>query len=278
MSFPNGKLFELVSPFPQEFPQRGGSRVPAMQTIPVVLAPGESATDDEALFQLWVQRKRKTSSLYNLQLSHKEVAVRVERHLRFEFAKLKARRRLPSDYRSATYRSTPNAPASSVSATARAQGHCLSSAHGPSSSLVITGKRRASDDAGRPDLSNQKRPRRLGNLAEVASQTFTSFRSRDIPATSPDIGGDDVVQQDVPRDDGRHRSHGEESVAGGDERVGRRPVTRDALRALEVDVLRDQSSAERHAEVAYRYADALENLKHVVRRLPHLEDYRALSE
>ncbi|CEG42242.1 uncharacterized protein PHALS_12535 [Plasmopara halstedii] len=44
---------------PQEFPlelyrtrlrdQRGGSRVPAIRTIPVVLAPGESATDDEAV-------------------------------------------------------------------------------------------------------------------------------------------------------------------------------------------------------------------------------------
>ncbi|CEG48518.1 uncharacterized protein PHALS_06337 [Plasmopara halstedii] len=49
---------------PQEIPldvyrtrpsaQRGGSRVPTMRTIPVVLAPNESTTDDEALFERWV--------------------------------------------------------------------------------------------------------------------------------------------------------------------------------------------------------------------------------
>ncbi|CEG47233.1 uncharacterized protein PHALS_03880 [Plasmopara halstedii] len=56
------------------------------------------------------------------------------------------------------------------------------------------------------------------------------------------------------------------------------PVTRDALRALQDEVLRDRSSAERHAEVAYRYANALGDLMHVVRRMSHLEDFRALSE
>ncbi|CEG46548.1 uncharacterized protein PHALS_02947 [Plasmopara halstedii] len=60
-----------------------GARVPAMRTIPVVLAPGESATDDEALFERWVKRHRKLISLHNLQLSHKEVDVREERHLSF---------------------------------------------------------------------------------------------------------------------------------------------------------------------------------------------------
>ncbi|KAL7678894.1 hypothetical protein Plhal304r1_c090g0171411 [Plasmopara halstedii] len=152
----------------------------------------------------------------------------------------------------------------SVSATARAQGHYLSSAHDPSTSLAIAG---ASGDAGHPDFSDQKRLRRLGNLAKVTPQTPTIFRSRDIPATLPDIRfdpGNDVVSLDVPRDSGCHRSHREESVAGSDDRDGRRPVTRDALRSLEDEVIRDRSSAERHAVV--------------VRQLPHLEDYRALSE
>ncbi|CEG40226.1 uncharacterized protein PHALS_10438 [Plasmopara halstedii] len=135
--------------------------------------------------------------------------------------------------------------------------------------------------AGRPDLSDQKGPQRLGNLAEVASETPTSFRSRGIPVTSPDFEsdpGDDVVAQVVPRDSGRHRSHREESVACGDDRVDRRSVTRDAVRALAGEILRGRSSAERHAEVAYRCADALDDLKCIVRRLPRLEDYRALSE
>ncbi|CEG37544.1 uncharacterized protein PHALS_05324 [Plasmopara halstedii] len=54
--------------------QRGGSHVPAMRMIPVVLAPSESGTDDEALFERSVQRHRELSPP------------------RFEFAKLKARR------------------------------------------------------------------------------------------------------------------------------------------------------------------------------------------
>ncbi|CEG49621.1 uncharacterized protein PHALS_07375 [Plasmopara halstedii] len=146
---------------------------------------------------------------------------------------------------------------------------------------AIAGKRGASDDARRPVLSDRKRPRRLGNLAEVAPKTPTSFRSRDIPATSPGIGfdpGDDVVQQDIPRDSRRHRFHQEKSLAGGDDRVDRRPVTHDALRTLENKVFRNRNIAERHAEVAYRCADALDNLKHVVRRLPRLEDYRSQSK
>ncbi|CEG42515.1 uncharacterized protein PHALS_12783 [Plasmopara halstedii] len=69
-----------------------------------------------------------------------------------------------------------------------------------------------------------------------------------------------------------------ESVAGSDDRVDRRPVTFGALRALEDEILRDRSSAERHAEVAYRYADALDDSERIVRRLPRLEDYRTLSE
>ncbi|CEG38061.1 uncharacterized protein PHALS_08157 [Plasmopara halstedii] len=138
--------------------------------------------------------------------------------------------------------------------------------------------------AGRPDRSDQKRPRCLGNLAEVASQAPTSFRSRDIPATSPDSGsdsGDDVVSLEIPRDSGRQRSHREESVVDGDDRADRadrRPVIRDALRALVDEILCDRNSAERHAEEPYQCVDALDALERVVRRLPRLEDYHALSE
>ncbi|KAL7694103.1 hypothetical protein Plhal304r1_c002g0005971 [Plasmopara halstedii] len=223
---------------PQEFPletfraclrtQRGGSRVPAMRTIPVVLIPGESATDDEALFERWVQRHQNLSSLHHLELSHKEVDVRT------------SDLSLPNSRHAVVFLQI-------VGLRHMAQGHCLSSAHGSSTSLAIAGKRGASDDAGCPDRSNQKRPRRLG---KVAPQLPTSFQSRDIPATSQDIGSD-------PGDDdvlSRWRA-----VAGGDERVDRRPVTGDALQALEDKVLRNWSSAERHAEVAYHCADALDD-------------------
>ncbi|CEG44879.1 uncharacterized protein PHALS_01209 [Plasmopara halstedii] len=117
--------------------------------------------------------------------------------------------------------------------------------------------------AGRPDLSDQKCLRRLGNPAEVALQTLTSLRSQDIPTTSPDIGsdpGDDVVLLDVSRDSGRHRSNRDDSVA------------------LEDDNFCDHSSADRHTEVPYSCADTLDDLKRVVRLLPHLVDYHTLSE
>ncbi|CEG40569.1 uncharacterized protein PHALS_10758 [Plasmopara halstedii] len=67
-------------------------------------------------------------------------------------------------------------------------------------------------------------------------------------------------------------------MAGDGDRVDRRPVIRGALRALDDEILRDRSYAERHVEVAYRCADALDHLERVVRRLPRLEAYRALSE
>ncbi|CEG39446.1 uncharacterized protein PHALS_09692 [Plasmopara halstedii] len=134
--------------------------------------------------------------------------------------------------------------------------------------------------AGRPDHSDQTHPRHLDNLAEVASQTSTSFRNRDIPTTLPDIGsdpGDDVVPLDVPREWTSPFSS-RRAVAGGNDWVDRRPVTCGALRVFEDEILRDRSTFERHAEVAYRYADALDDLERVVRRLPRLEDYRVLSE
>ncbi|CEG40614.1 uncharacterized protein PHALS_10800 [Plasmopara halstedii] len=63
-------------------------------------------------------------------------------------------------------------------------------------------------------------------------------------------------------------------MAGGDDRVDRCR----SLQALDDEILRDRSSAERHAEVACRCVEALDDLDRVVRRLPRLENYRAFSE
>ena len=68
---------------------RGGS-VPSMKTIPVVLAPGEYAYEDDMLFRSWVHKTRRLRNLDNLQESFLEKDVRVERRLRFGFAKQKA--------------------------------------------------------------------------------------------------------------------------------------------------------------------------------------------
>ncbi|CEG35438.1 uncharacterized protein PHALS_09559 [Plasmopara halstedii] len=210
------------------------------------------------------------SLLSNLQRSHKEVDVRVENHLRFEFAKPKAQRRLPAYCRPATHGIINHAPAISVvshtgeSTTTAAQGHNLSLAHGPSAYWATAEKREAYDDAERHDLSDHKRPRRLGSLAERAPKIPQLFWRLGISATSEDIGFDPVDDVDplgVPRDSGRHHSHREESAADDDDLVDRRPVTRDAFQALEDKVRRHRHSAEHFAEVANRWVGDLESLK-----------------
>ncbi|CEG38649.1 uncharacterized protein PHALS_08710 [Plasmopara halstedii] len=163
-----------------------------------------------------------------------------------------------------------------------AQDHYLSSAHGPAALLAIAEKRGVYNDAKHHDpFIKSVHESRLGSPAEVALQTPTSSQSRGIPATSQDTvfdPGDDVDPQYVPRDSGHHHSRREEAAAGDNDWVERRPVTRDALRALRYEVCRDRDSAERHAGIAYRCAEGQESLEHVVHRLPHVEDYRVLSE
>ncbi|KAL7996533.1 hypothetical protein Plhal703r1_c38g0134341 [Plasmopara halstedii] len=110
--------------------------VPAMRTILVVLAPCKTDAGGEELFERSQSRD--------------EVDVRVERHLRFEFANLKVERRLPAYCLPATCGIIHHAPLSSVvsqtgeSTTTAAQGHSMISAQGPSASLATTEKRGAS--------------------------------------------------------------------------------------------------------------------------------------
>ncbi|CEG42853.1 uncharacterized protein PHALS_13093 [Plasmopara halstedii] len=241
--------------------QKGGVPVPAMLTIPVVLTPGKTATDDDELFERWVQRHRKPFSLSTLQQSNKELDVRVERHLRFEFSKFKAQRRLPTYCRPETHVTIHNASASSVvsheggSTIAAFHSHCLSSAHGLSASRATVEKSCAHGDARRHDLSDHKRLRRLGSLTEVTSQIPTNSRSLGIPTTSQDIGlnpADDVDPQGISRGSGRHHSHQKEKAADDDDLIDRQAVNRDALRALEDKVRRHRHSAEHLSDVAVR--------------------------
>ena len=56
----------------------------------MVLAPGESTSEDFMLFRKWVHRTRRLRNYDYLQASFHEKDVRVERRLRFVFAKRKA--------------------------------------------------------------------------------------------------------------------------------------------------------------------------------------------
>ncbi|KAL7683814.1 hypothetical protein Plhal304r1_c039g0116711 [Plasmopara halstedii] len=146
--------------------QKEGAFKPTIRTIAVLLAPGEPTVENEEIFDRWVQRHHNHFSLSTLQQSHKEVDVHVERHHRFEFAKLTAQRRLPAYFRPATHGIFHHAP----------------------TSRFLTWIRRAHDIAKRHYYSDQKCPRRLGSPVEVAPQTPTSSWSLNISATSQDIG------------------------------------------------------------------------------------------
>ncbi|KAL8013469.1 hypothetical protein Plhal710r2_c038g0134251 [Plasmopara halstedii] len=101
------------------------------------------------------------------------VDARVERHRRFEFAKPKARSRLPSDCRPATYGMIHHAPASSVISHS---GESPNTAAGlqpepslwPFGFLAIDDKCGAYDEADRHDPSHREGPRHRSSLAEVA--------------------------------------------------------------------------------------------------------------
>ena len=79
--------------------QARGASVPTQRTIPVVFNPGESKADDDSTFTRWAHRARRLPSMNALRSSVSKADVRLERKLRYEFAKLKAKGQLRSLYR-----------------------------------------------------------------------------------------------------------------------------------------------------------------------------------
>ena len=73
--------------------------VPMQRTIPVVLYPGESEAEDDSTFIRWAHRARRLPSMSALRSSATKAEVRLERKLRYEFVKLKAKGQLRSLYR-----------------------------------------------------------------------------------------------------------------------------------------------------------------------------------
>ncbi|EGZ27786.1 hypothetical protein PHYSODRAFT_321520 [Phytophthora sojae] len=122
--------------------------VPAMWTYPVVLSPGEDSIEYEAQFESWAEHSRKLSSMDALRASFSEVDVRIERELRFDFAKVRAKRSLSAltqpqtQFSAARFApsSTPAAP-SREGVSAVAQGHPRSNVADPAAPQLIAGKR-----------------------------------------------------------------------------------------------------------------------------------------
>ena len=160
-----------------------GASVPAMRTIPIVLLPTEADYDDAIQFTRC--RVRHLSNLVSLQVSGDLADVRLERKLRFDFAKLKARGQLRSIYGSKYLESMSTDSASAADA---ATGLSRSTAIDLSTSTPFSGKRSGSRLD--PVSVARKRPRRTGSSVQGLSQTPTSYTTRDTHATSIDTGVD----------------------------------------------------------------------------------------
>ena len=176
----------------------------------MVLAPGESASEDDVLFRSWVHRTRRLRNLDNLQASFQEKDVRVERRLRFDFAKQKASGKV----RQAFHQTLPHGSSAPADTSSRAhqrkprdvliQGQSGSSSADLGLPATSAGKRGATDVAA-VDQRDQKRQRRQGSPAGGAPHTPKSSVSVDIPATSPDTGYSrcgDAASRDAPHDSG----------------------------------------------------------------------------
>ena len=193
---------------------RGGS-VPSMRTIPVVLAPGESTSEDDMLFRKWVHRTRRLRNYDNLQASFQEKDVRVERRLRFDFAKQKASGKV----RQAFHQTLPHGSSAPADTSSRAhqresrdvpiQGQSGSSSADLVLPATIAGKR-VSTGVATADPHDQKRQRRQGSPAGGVPHTPKSSVNVGIPSTSPDTGYDpcgSAAPKDAPHDSGDHPNY-----------------------------------------------------------------------
>ncbi|ETM30719.1 hypothetical protein L914_21606, partial [Phytophthora nicotianae] len=132
--------------------QLKGEPVPSMQTVPVVLAEGETTGAYEAQFQNWVELARRLHSYDALRASFSETDIRLERRLRFDFAKRQAKRRTSGQRPSRYEAPLPPAPAvdsptRNHESAATATGQSLSPAIDLSSPHSSSGKRMAPGDS-----------------------------------------------------------------------------------------------------------------------------------
>uniref|UniRef100_M4B2M6 Uncharacterized protein n=1 Tax=Hyaloperonospora arabidopsidis (strain Emoy2) TaxID=559515 RepID=M4B2M6_HYAAE len=183
--------------------QARGAPVPPIKGVPILLSAGETKDEEDNDFIRWVHRTRRLSSMYALRASVSVADVRLERKLRYDYAKLKARGQLRNHARYA-------------SATTVAASDGQNVTYNPPIDTTSGGKLpRSRDDTGH-DV--QKHPRRMNSLAEGESHTTMSSPTPGTLATLPDtdIGHDDDVVSGVsPHGTGGSLAHRPASVEVG---------------------------------------------------------------
>uniref|UniRef100_A0AAV1TWP0 Uncharacterized protein n=1 Tax=Peronospora matthiolae TaxID=2874970 RepID=A0AAV1TWP0_9STRA len=150
--------------------QARGAPVPPIEGIPILLLAGETVSEEDDAFAHWVHYVRRLSNIFAQRASAHAADVRLERNLRYDHAKLKARGQLR--------KRTRYASATKVAASA---GQPV--AKNPLTRTTSGGERpRSRDDHGH---DAQKPPKHMGSLAKRVHQIPMSFQTQNTHATLP---------------------------------------------------------------------------------------------